>query len=319
MDQKIEPKFEPKFEPKIEHKIDIPKTLRDSEKNQPSNLIRVKTNIDPDKTSSTINLLKLGNENSLNQTNHNNVQSQSNNFNNYNNFNKWNKRTELFLQKIHEKTSAYRWMHDQEYNNCDRINDLYSSIEVILFSILAILQSGTFVTFISGGNFDDNKKVYIILNVIIMAFIVITSIVTGLKNNGEYKKKEQQHKYISTKFYEISLEIQYQFTLDMSRRDGDKEFLSKIINKFNDLLQLSLPISKKVITKFLQMKEGGNDIMMPINMNDININDDEIEIEMRDVNNVELNSSVNISPEAKIEAKINRKLNNEIDRWLKNF
>ena len=213
---------------------------------------------------------------------------------------RWNSWSELLLQKINEKASGYRWMHEKEYRCCEKINGRFGVAEAVLFAITGALQGGSFVSFMTQSDLNNNKAVFLVLNIVTILLIIATSIVSGLKTNGEYQRKEQQHKYISTKFYDISLEIQYQFTLDTERRDGDKEFLLKIINKFNDLLQLSLPISKKTVEEYVNATEK-NDITLPINLGIMN------------------NQLTNNEIETDINANINKKLDNEIERWLKNF
>lgn len=194
-------------------------------------------------------------------------------------------------------------MDDKENENYDSYESIAQCIEVILLALLGAITGGTFISLMTNLKLDDNKTAIIIINVFIIALLIGLSITVGIKERQKLLYKQVQHKYTSNKFYAIALDIQTQFTLDVERREHDKTFLKNIVGRFNDIIQLALPIDKNTYVQYEQAKKN-NDISLPINIGDIEKMDIVLE-------------NIKTKPEVVTDDDIDQKLSEEIDRWLK--
>lgn len=211
----------------------------------------------------------------------------------------WNEWTKMLLKKISDKAIGYRWMHDREYRMYENIESKSRIVEDVFLAFVDALGGTTFVMLVSGLDLNNNKTVLIVVSIIQLILGIILFIIKKIHQTGDYQRKEQTHKYIAGKFYDVTLRIQTQFALDIDRRENDKSFLLNIISKFNDIIQLALPIEKETIAKYIKAKEE-NDITLPINITDFN--------EGR--TGLEANPSSNV---------INTALDKEIERYLRNI
>jgi hypothetical protein len=146
----------------------------------------------------------------------------------------WNTLLSLQLKKIGEKSIAYKWLNDYESNYYESYEARCERTGMILQIILGTLTSAFFVSFVSG--LSNGSAVVIALTVIQLVIMGLWGIVDGIRSSGDFIRRANDHKYISTKFNELYLQIQGQFILPVQKRVNDIDFFSSISKNFNDYM-----------------------------------------------------------------------------------
>jgi len=235
----------------------------------------------------------------------------------------WNDKIQLLLKRIGEKSSGYRWMHDQEEQFYEKLNFWFKIIEIILLAIIGTVTSGEFVGLLADANLRENIVILMIVTSIQLVIIFLLTIVIGIKEFGQFSDKMFDHSNNSTKFNEIVLNIRTQLSFNIDDRENDNAFLKEIIKSYNDLMSVSHKIRKRTQKRYIKATEN-QDIYRPLVVG--NFDNIEIIIDERHYNNVELNSQESNSGELNSGEVSNNnnegnnyKAQYEINRWLKAF
>lgn len=220
----------------------------------------------------------------------------------------WNYTVKLLLKKIGEKSMGFKWMHNQDRIRYERIYMILKRVEVILLALIVILTSSGFVYFLSVIGLEGNNIIVIIISAVQLLILSGASIVKTMREIGGYDKLIFDHKYSSSRFNQISLQIQTQLALDLKDRMNDVFFIKHIVDTYNKLVEISPIISSSTMTEYIDAVKD-KDIHKPLLLGKI---DDQLEI-------------VIDGPENHDQAKNteNDQLydNNkyQMDRWLQNF
>lgn len=172
----------------------------------------------------------------------------------------WNTLLSLQLKKIGEKAIAYKWLHNHESNYYGSCEKNYSRVEMILQAVIGTLTGGSFIVFVSELNSGGIVvAVYAILIFLMLAF----SIVYGMRSSGNYIALSNEHKYISTKFNELYLQIQGQFIMPVKKRTDGNDFYAAVSRDFNNYM-FAAPDVRKSTEKLYLAACGNGDIYTPI-------------------------------------------------------
>ena len=177
----------------------------------------------------------------------------------------WNSNILMLLKKLGTKMTAYRWMHHRESTNMINKENILSKTELVLMIVFGTILGSEFISVLAESGLNENQIVMISMLVIRIVIMTIYAIVKGMRESGDLLHRSYKHKYASTRFGELSLEIQNQFSLNVEDRENDKAFLKNIIKTFDELMLVVPNISEKVSRSYLEAIED-NDIYTPILM-----------------------------------------------------
>lgn len=195
----------------------------------------------------------------------------------------WNNNIMLFLKKISEKALGFKYMHSQNKSYCEKQNSKFSKYEIIFFSILSALTSGEFVGVVSDSNLRENVLFVGIITGCQIILLIILGIIRGFKEDGDYKSEAWRHKYTSSKFNEISFDIQKQFLMDIRDRQSDRDFVGNIIKTYNQLMESAPSIEDDIMKKYMSATQDSN-IARPLIIGDFNDISMEVQVDHIDEN-----------------------------------
>lgn len=227
----------------------------------------------------------------------------------------WNYHMQLLLKKIGERSMGYKWMHMKEQYHNEKVDTIFSRLELIILALLGGLTSGELVNLVSDGSSKNNGSLLITLTIIQLVLVVSYAIVKGLRDNGTYSMMVWRNQYASSKFNEINLEIQQQFGLKIEDRVVDTAFLSNIIRSYNNLMEGSPTISSKIQKQYIDAT-ADMDITRPVFIGDF----DQIQIIIGDDNTQNAAKEGEEKSEDNESEKLYENKNRyELERYLRNF
>lgn len=240
----------------------------------------------------------------------------------------WNKKMIMLLKNVGEKALGYRWMHDVDAAYYAVVDYKFAFVENIFLAILTTFTSGSIFIILFNTGIYTNVAAMAIINIIILLITLVYIMIKGAHEIGKYGDLVRAHKYSALKYHNVSSDIQEQLTLDVAKRDNDKQFITNVLKIFK-VVQYEAP-DIRIGTKNSYLSAIEQDkISKPINFNDF----DTIEIVIENPANIQdktLGSDVDKS-ESSIIRKLkgigtnynplnfNTKYNYEINRYLRNF
>lgn len=213
----------------------------------------------------------------------------------------WSRPLRCFLSKLNEVVISKIWMHEYEYSMYEKKDSWMKFVSGICLTLVEVLAGGTMISILTDINMNDNKALFISLNVIVLLLTAISGIFSYIRESEEYNHKMDIHKYTYDSFYDLTLDIQSQITFEAERREDDRTFTSRVIKRFNEIIRRSISLEKHTCKKYLEAKNN-NDLTLPVNIGDI----DKIE------------EIANQATTPENQNDINNKLNTEIERWFSN-
>jgi hypothetical protein len=245
----------------------------------------------------------------------------------------WNMLLSLQLKKLGEKAIAYKWLHDYESGHYERCEKICGRTELVSQVILGTFTGAFFVSLVS--KLDVSKEGIMALLITQLVFMMFWSLVYGIRNTGHFTKRSFDHKYVSTKFNELYLQIQGQFILPVQKRVDDFKFYGDISKKFTGYMFTAPSIRKSAENKYLSACKNG-DIYKPImlgdfekveviisdNSTDINVksNEDILDTESQKLKIKKKGFSLaNLHLKSTKEKGFDEGVSYEINRWLRNF
>jgi hypothetical protein len=182
---------------------------------------------------------------------------------------RWGIAIVLLLKKIAEKSLGYKWMHYTDHSHYEDKDRLYTILDVILTVLIGAISSAEFVGIIAKSGIENNIIALAILNGIIILLTVIAGIIKGIWTSGDYPRLIHEHKYNSSKYDEIHLQIQNQLALNIKDRDSDKAFLRTMLTNYNRLLFEAPSIRKDTMDKYIETTRDSK-ISKPIDFEELN-------------------------------------------------
>lgn len=160
---------------------------------------------------------------------------------------------ELFLKKIAEKSLGYKWMHNQDSYYYENINYFLKILDIVIAACLATITCGELflLGFISG---NQDVFYYVTLSIQI-AFMFCNFIIRGIREFTDYNLIAENHRTYAIKFGLINNEIQEKFTHKSKNNKDDEYFIKDITKTYNELLDRSPPIRKKILNKYIKASE----------------------------------------------------------------
>lgn len=221
----------------------------------------------------------------------------------------WNIKIVMYLKTIGEKSMGYRWMHDQEMIHYVKWEKILRVLNVILLSLIVGLTGSQFIVSLSSDTDSKNKALYISLNLIIIVFVIIQGIVTGILDLKNYNQLIFDHRWTSVKFNEIYFDILSQLSLSVSKREKDEDYIRNKTKEFNDNIITAPPIRQSTIRRY--SKESSDNVNRPIQISGF----DKIEV-IVDIP-CDYEEHANKTSTEEIKNNLSEKINMEIDRWIK--
>ena len=223
------------------------------------------------------------------------------------------------LKKIGEKSTGYRWMHDQEKIYYTQRNNIFLKLEVVMIAMIGTLTSGEFIMFVSKSvNTIDSGA---IVSGIQLLIFMIFCIIKGLYEIGDFVNKIENHRVASSKFNNIFIDIDNQLRIPINKRETDYDFLSYKTKEYNSIMESSPMIRQSVIDQYILATEREDIYKPPVaggfEKLEIVVNNNKNDIIIRSQNN---SSNGNESPSYRsIDKSMDNKLKNQIDRWILNI
>lgn len=191
-----------------------------------------------------------------------------------NDSNIWNTKIMLLLKKYAETSLGYNWMHETEYKYYTSLEKIYTRIDIVLTSILTIFTSGGLIELLVNYYFGSEPNIWIIFTLffIQVVFLIISFIIKGIMESIDFTEIKFQHNLYAFRFKEIYTKVEKKLaTYD----DNRKNFLDKIIDKYNNLTLDAPSIRKNTENEYLnELKNKNLNIHKPISLGGL----DEIEI-----------------------------------------
>jgi hypothetical protein len=166
----------------------------------------------------------------------------------------WNYRIQLMLKKIGDKCMGMRYLHKEEQEYYEKMDELYLTRETYLLALQGV-SAGIQLGIVGTEGVAENRTIFIIVSCLSLLLIAIHYILKNTRVNQEFIRHEIAHKELSTKFNRINLDIQEQFALDLKDRESDKTFLTSIIRSFNDQLDNRETIRKEAKDAYISATE----------------------------------------------------------------
>lgn len=233
----------------------------------------------------------------------------------------WNYNIQLLLKKIGEKSLGHKWMHSQDQDYHENINDVYKIIEVVMQAVIATITCTEFIAFTSDVGLSTNKVAIIVITAIQLFLILLYNVVRGAREAGDHKENQLTHKYFSSRFNRLNIDIQEQFSLDLKDRITDKHFMRTCIRDYSDLLESNPSIREKTKLKYLNDTKN-TDLYKPLivgGFEQIEIVVDDMNSEhVGEVNPNKTNQKIKIKDKMATD-KYTNKHKYEMDRWMRHF
>jgi len=144
-----------------------------------------------------------------------------------------------------------------------------------------------------------------------LVIIISQAIVVGFLDIGDHQQRIFDHRWNAVKFSDIYYDILSQFSMPVSKRCNDDEFIKSKTKEYNDTLLTAPPIRPTTLSRYIEETKNSN-IFKPVVVGGFNRIDVVI-----DSHGGTGETGTDASPE-EIKNNISSKINLEIDRWLKN-
>jgi hypothetical protein len=177
----------------------------------------------------------------------------------------WNMGVQIMLMKIGEKAMGYRWMHNQQKEKLDKSDARYRWAERLLLGFIMII-SGT-ITLLTSIGLNDNLITILITGALNITLLFLYGIIKETHESSDVQAQIYRNEQDSRKYGEIHLEIQKQLALRVKDRRNDKEFLTQMVDKYNDVYYQASILDSSVSNKYL-IATKKRDISLPINFTD---------------------------------------------------
>lgn len=177
----------------------------------------------------------------------------------------WNMGVEIMLRKIAEKAGGYRWMHNLQKEQLDRKDSIYGWIERVLLG-LTVVVSGI-ITLLTAIGVNTHIATILVTGALEISLLFLYSVVKETHDYQDFQAKIYANEQDARRYNEINLEIQKQFALDKSDRRPDKEFLTSMVDKYNDTIYQASMLDKGIMKKYLKATKR-KDFNLPINLQD---------------------------------------------------
>jgi hypothetical protein len=216
----------------------------------------------------------------------------------------WNYRIMLQLKRTGERSSGYRWMHNEELIHFTYLLRKITLAEIIFSVIHGITITGSIVALVE----DSNNKVLMVSLICVQAILyVITNILKTWKEGAEFPKKIYDHRWSCIKFGQIATKIQNQFCLSIGKRDNDENFLEYTSSDFNDTMFGAPVIRPKTKKQYLDGTKYSN-IYKPMSLG--NMDNIDIVIDKNDNDATIINLPTQ-------NVKVNKRFEYEMDRFIR--
>lgn len=177
----------------------------------------------------------------------------------------WNMGVEIMLRKIAEKAGGYRWMHNLQKEQLDRKDSIYGWIERVLLG-LTLVVSGI-ITLLTAIGVNDHIATILVTGALEISLLFLYTVIKETHDYQDFQAKIYANEQDARRYNEINLEIQKQFALDKSDRRPDKEFLTSMVDKYNDTIYQASMLDKGIMNKYLKATKR-KDFSLPINLQD---------------------------------------------------
>jgi hypothetical protein len=151
--------------------------------------------------------------------------------------NQWTKRMEANTIMFGKLSQSYNRLHLMSIARYNAMDTFIGITAIILSSIVSV---GIFVTM--NDHFDT---FWLVLASALLS--VLTTAIKGIDKFMGYQKTAHAHKEVSVGFYNIYMKITTQMSLPAKDRKPAQDFLKKIIQKYNDLMNVAPEIKKSYI------------------------------------------------------------------------
>jgi hypothetical protein len=172
----------------------------------------------------------------------------------------YNKHLEDLIAAEAEKSSVYRWLHDQAEKRYSNFNT------VIAFPVIVISTLAGTASIGSETLFGNSSSAPIIIGLMSLA----VSILNVVGNYFAWAKRTEAHRISSINYSKIHRWISIELALPRDQRIPAKHFLKQIREQVDRLNETSPPIPQVVVDKFkVSFTKIGKNISVPEICNDI--------------------------------------------------
>ena len=155
----------------------------------------------------------------------------------------WTENIEKYIQKLHNKTYIYSWVHTHSYMYYDRLDFWCNMIVTIITfalgtALLATVQQNAICAndYIAQGIFG--------------AVSLICTIVLTVRQSKNYSDKIDKHKSASQDWLLLGNKIEKQLVLPIDKRDDAEVFIDNVNDSCEDLIRGKIEIPSSVMSKF---------------------------------------------------------------------
>jgi len=229
----------------------------------------------------------------------------------------WNYRIMLQLQQIGEKALGYRWMHNEEMIYYTNERRKFMILDLLIAGVIGALISGDFIAMFSK---DQNFTLFFVLTLIQAIMFALSLIIKGYREGMDFSIRISDHREISSRLSEIASSIKIQFSIPISERDNDKNFMEYRTTQFDEAIGTAPVIRPCTTNRYLDMVKNSY-IANQFSIN--NMGQIEIVLDKKDEQPSTINQPCDpcnpLDNNFKINDCIEQKLQYEIDRFFNRY
>jgi len=169
----------------------------------------------------------------------------------------WDSQTEMEISRYGERCLGYQWLHSRQSEIHGNIHSNMVGASISLSSL------GSLVSAVASGlsGREETFYIFICLALINASSAALIAFIKFLQPGERCEK----HTHISHAFHKLATEINLELSFRREERSHSKDFLERMLSKYSDIIEDSLPVSGLVIKEFQNKmeKDGTQDIAYP--------------------------------------------------------